>query len=513
MLDTDLEDEFKGETVHTRPVVADNKHLTYLIVGTGFGGMCMAIKLQRRGETNFLMLERAQEAGGTWRDNSYPGAACDVPSHLYSFSFEQNPDWRTKYPEQPELYKYVQHVVHKYDLRRYMKFDHTVSEMRWLDDQQHWQVTTNHGVYTADYLITATGGLAHPKLPDITGVERFKGKVFHSSQWDHDYDLQGKEVAVIGTGASAIQFVPEVAKEVKKLTLFQRSANWILPRPDRKITRVEKWLFRYVPPVRWMYRQWIYWTHEVRVLGIVVNPKLIVAYKWLANWHRKRQVKDKALREKLTPDFQLGCRRILVTNDWYPAIVRDNVDLITTGIQEITEDAVIDSDGTQHKVDALILGTGFYSAENPIAEYTYGRNGVCLGDTWDKTGEEAYLGESVKNMPNFSMINGPNAALGHSSVILMIEGQARHIDKGLRWWKDNGKPVIEVKPEVVDKFNTKLQKGLSKSVWSSGCKSWYHNKHGKITTLWAGFTFTFILKAWRWKKGEYNATAKRLEQK
>ncbi|MGH9792077.1 MAG: flavin-containing monooxygenase, partial [Candidatus Acidiferrales bacterium] len=290
------------------------------IIGTGFAGLCMAIKLKQEGRQNFVLIERGQSVGGTWRDNHYPGAACDVPSHLYSFSFEPNAQWSRKYPTQPELYRYLKGIAEKYALLPHIRFGTKLLGAEYDEAGEFWRVTTSQGVITARAVVSGAGGLAELKLPDIPGVEKFAGKTFHSSQWDHSYDLRGKRVAVIGTGASSIQFVPAIADQPARMDVYQRTPNWIIPRPDRAYSRLEKTLFRVLPFTRWLHRNWIYWTHEARVMGMVIHPGLMKIFQILAERHIKKQVADPALRAKVTPDYTIGCKRVLISNDWYPAL-------------------------------------------------------------------------------------------------------------------------------------------------------------------------------------------------
>ena len=472
------------------------------IIGTGFAGLCMAIKLKQDGQDDFVVLERAGSVGGTWRDNNYPGAACDVPSHMYSFSFEPNPNWSRKYPTQPELRAYLEGVAQKHGLLPHIRFNSKLLSAEWNEAEQIWVIQTSQGMVKAHKLVSGNGGLAEPKLPDIKGVESFKGHHFHSSQWDHQYDLKGKRVAVIGTGASAIQFVPEIAGKVGRLDLYQRTPNWIIPRPDRPYSTLEKSAFARVPLWRKLHRNFIYWTHELRVMGMVINPQLMKIFQKLAVGHIKKQVADPALRAKVTPDYTIGCKRILISNDWYPAVSRSNVDLITTGIREIRENAIVTADGTVREVDCLIFGTGFYATENPIADVIVGKNGQKLSQAW-VNGEEAYQGTLVKGFPNLFFIVGPNTGLGHNSMVFMIETQVQYIRKLLAQMRNSGDGALEVRADVQDEYNRDLQKRLGGSIWATGCQSWYKHKSGKITALWPSFTFTFWLRLRKLRISEY----------
>ncbi|WP_269621292.1 flavin-containing monooxygenase [Zhongshania sp. BJYM1] len=480
----------------------DVKATQILIVGTGFAGLGMAIRLKEMGISDFIIIERAKDVGGTWRDNRYPGAACDVPSHLYSFSFEPNPDWSRVYPTQPELEAYLRKVADKWQLRPHIRFDHTLSEARYDDTDSSWLVKTSGGNFKSRFVISGNGGLAEPKLPDIPGVEAFAGHHFHSANWDHDYSLPGKRVAVIGTGASAIQFVPEIAGIPAKLSVFQRTPNWLIPRGDRPYSRIEKWLFKHIPITRKIIRAKIYCQNESRVLGMVLHPSLMNLFRRSAIKHIARQVADPALRSKLTPDYPIGCKRILVSNDWYPALQKPNVDVVTKGIREIREHSIITQDNIEHEVDCIIFGTGFYATDNPIAAMIYGRNGEQLSQTW-QNGEEAYLGSSVHGFPNLFFIVGPNVTLGHSSMVYMIETQVQAISRILQASDESNSATVEVKLDVQREYNEGLQKLLGGSIWATGCDSWYKHRSGKITQLWPGFTFTFRRRNRNFKRSDY----------
>lgn len=472
------------------------------VIGTGFAGLCMGIKLKEEGRNDFVLIERGNSVGGTWRDNNYPGAACDVPSHMYSFSFEPNPDWSRKYPTQPELHAYLKGVAEKHQLLPHIRFNHNFLGAAYDETAQLWRIKTSKGELSARVVVSGSGGLAEPKLPDIKGIENFKGHSFHSSRWDHAYDLAGKRVAVIGTGASAIQFVPEIAAKVGRLDVYQRTPNWIIPRPDRAYSKLEKKLFRFLPGFRRLHRGWIYWTHELRVMGIVLHPGLMKIFQKIGERHIKKQVRDPALRAKVTPDYTIGCKRILISNDWYPAISRSNVSLVTDGIREIRENAVVTADGTVREIDCIIFGTGFYATENPIADRIRGSGGQTLAQAWTH-GEEAYLGTLVKGFPNLCFIVGPNTGLGHNSMVFMIETQVAYIMRLLAHLRGEKAGTLEVKAAVQDGYNRRLHERLGGTVWATGCKSWYQHKSGKITALWPGFTFSFWLRSREFRASDY----------
>lgn len=478
-----------------------------LIIGSGFAGLGMAIKLREAGIEDFQILERGSDVGGTWRDNHYPGCACDVQSHLYSFSFEPNPDWTRMFARQPEIRAYLEKCADKYDLRRHIVFGANVQTARYDDASASWTVTTADGrSFKAQVLVSGMGGLSNPAMPNVKGLEKFKGKAFHSAHWDHSYDLAGKKVAVIGTGASAIQFVPQLQKLAGRVDLYQRTAPWIMPKPDREIGQIERVLYRRFPALQNAYRTAIYWALESRVLGFAVNPKLMTLVQGIARSHIKKQIADPTLRAKVTPDYTIGCKRILISNDYYPALAQDNVEVITDSIAEVRANSIVDANGVERKVDAIIYGTGF-KAQDPMPRGTvFGKGGVDLLDAW-KDGPEAYLGLSVAGFPNFFMLVGPNTGLGHNSMVFMIESQVAYVMDALKTMKARQLRAVDVKPDAQVSFNKGIQGKLTKTVWTSGCKSWYVDANGKNTTLWPGFTFVYRGKTRRFKADQYQLEA------
>ena len=465
-------------------------HHDIIVVGSGFSGLGMGIFLKKSGRNDFLILEKSTDFGGTWLDNDYPGAACDVPSHMYSYSFDQNPDWSRFYSGQAEILAYMKKCASKYDLYSH---NSELIEARWSDADKRWQLKTGDGkAYTARVVISGIGGLSRPALPNVKGLDNFKGTMFHSARWNHDYDLTGKRVAVIGTGASAIQFVPQIAPKVDELVLFQRTPPWLVPKPDGVINAGVKKLFNFLPASQNLVRAGIYWQAEAFALGFV-HPKLMVAIEKLARWHLKRQIKDPELREKLTPNYTIGCKRVLFSNNYYPALARDNVKVIAAGVKEVRANSVIDSNGQEHQVDAIICGTGF-DTKDPLGPlHLYGRDGI---ETRSKEGGlSAYLGTTLKDLPNLFMLLGPNTALGHNSIIFMIEQQIRYAISCLDEMDKRGAAEISVKPEVQDAYNERIQAELQKMVWSEGgCKSWYIDEDGKNFTIWPGFTWKYWMR-------------------
>lgn len=478
-----------------------------LIIGSGFAGLCMAIKLREQGIEDFRILERGPDVGGTWRDNHYPGCACDVQSHLYSFSFEPNPDWTRMFARQPEIRAYLEKCADKYDLRRHIVFGANVQGARYDDASATWTVTTADGRrYTARVLVSGMGGLSNPAMPNVKGLETFKGKAFHSAHWDHGYNLDGKRVAVIGTGASAIQFVPQIQKVAGRVDLYQRTAPWIMPKPDRAIGPAERRLYKALPAVQQAYRTAIYWLMESRVLGFAVNPKLMKLVEGVARGHIRKQIADPVLRAKVTPDYTIGCKRILISNDYYPALAQPNVEVITDGIREVRAHSIVDEQGVEREVDAIIYGTGF-KAQDPMPRgVVFGRGGVDLLDAW-KDGPEAYLGLSVAGFPNFFMLVGPNTGLGHNSMVFMIESQVAYVMDALKTMRKQNLRAVDVRADAQARFNAGIQGRLSNTVWAEGCKSWYVDANGRNTTLWPGFTFVYRGKTRRFPAAQYQLEA------
>lgn len=457
-----------------------------LIVGTGFAGMAMAIKLREAGFTDLLIIEKAADVGGTWRDNVYPGCACDIPSHLYSLSFAPKADWSRLYPQQPEIYEYLQMVADNYGLRPAIRFNTALREAAWDERAAHWVVTTSTGVVMARVLVSGMGGLHIPALPNLPGLARFEGKMFHSAQWDHGYDLTGKNIAVVGTGASAIQFVPQIAPQVANLAVFQRTPPWIVPKPDRAIAAWEKKLLAFAP-YRKLFRQFLFLLHEVRVLAFLGNQRALKLASHMAAKHMQQQVSDPVLREKLTPNYQIGCKRVMISNDYYPALARPNVELITDGIAEVRAHSIVDTKGVERPVDAIILGTGFEVTTAYKHWKITGIGGQELGALWDKTGMRAFKGVTVAGFPNFFMLLGPHTALGHNSVVLMIEAQVQYIVDALTQLRAKGLPAMAVAPSAQNTFIDDLKHKLSGTVWQDGgCASWYKDEHGVVSTIWPG---------------------------
>lgn len=469
------------------------KHYKVAIIGAGFSGLGMAIKLKQQRENDFILFEKEKEVGGTWYVNHYPGCACDVPSHLYSYSFAPNPEWSRMFAPQNEIKNYLKNCADNYDLNSHIKLETPISTFTWNEKNNYWQLKADNGsAYTADILVMGAGGLSTPAYPDIEGIDSFKGKVFHSQQWDHDYDLTNKKVAVIGTGASAIQFVPEIQKQVGHLDLYQRTPPWIMSKPDRAMRLSERALFKRLPAVQKALRNSIYWTYEARVLAFSINPKLMNAVKYLALKHIRSSIKDRELRKKVTPDYTIGCKRILMSDEYYPALAQNNVSVLTEGIQKIKSNSIVLTSGEERAVDAIIYGTGFKAAD-PIPEgVIFGKEGTDITATWPD-GPEAYKGTCVTGFPNLFFLMGPNTGLGHNSMVYMIESQIQYVLDALKQMKNNNIVSVDVNKTFQSEFNKSMQDKLSSTVWNEGgCQSWYlHPKSGKNVTLWPDFTWRF----------------------
>ncbi len=463
-----------------------------LVVGAGFAGLGAAIKLDESGLADFLVIDKGASVGGTWRDNTYPGAACDVPSQLYSFSFAPNPEWSRSFSPQPEIHAYLERTARESGVLDRFRFGVTAQDLSYDEDARLWTVVTDAGTVVADVVITGSGGLSEPRLPDIEGIDSFAGEIFHSARWNHDYDLAGKRVAVIGTGASAIQIVPELTKQVAHLDVYQRTAPWVMPRRDREYTKVERFAFRHLPFVQKAYRTGIYWGRECFVPGFTINPKLAAPAAKMASENIDRGISDPALREKVRPHFQIGCKRILISNDYYPALDQDHVDLVTDGIRAITPTGIVTADGITREVDAIVVATGFYTTEQPIAAHVKGRDGRTLADAWREHGMTAYKGTTISGFPNLFQIVGPNTGLGHSSMVFIIESQVAYIVSALQQMGQHRVATVEPTPEAQQSWNDDLQRRMQRTVWNTGgCASWYLDDHGRNVTLWPRTTFAF----------------------
>ncbi|MEU4404728.1 NAD(P)/FAD-dependent oxidoreductase [Streptosporangium sp. NPDC023963] len=461
------------------------------IIGSGFAGLGMAIKLKEAGYHDFVILEKAGDLGGTWRDNTYPGCACDVPSHLYSFSYEPGPGWSRMFSPQAEIRDYLRACVEKYGLGPHLRFGAEVAGLEYDDAARRWRVDVAGGEsFTTNAVVSGTGALHVPSLPAIPGRESFAGPSFHSAEWDHSVDLTGKRVAVIGTGASAVQFVPRIAGQVSRLHVFQRTPPWIHPKPDFPLSPRARRLLG-LPGATRALRAAIYWALESRALGFAVDPRLMGAHRKLALRHLADQVPDPALRARLTPGYTIGCKRVLISSDYYPALGRDNVEVITDEVREIREGSIVDSTGRETEVDVLVYGTGFKVTSALDERRIVGRNGRKIQDAW-QDGVQAYYGITVAGFPNLFLLLGPNTGLGHNSVVFMIESQVRYVLGCLRLLSRTRARALDVRPEAQRAHNDRLQDRLNRRVWNTGgCGSWYLDERGVNRTLWPGFTFEY----------------------
>ena len=467
-----------------------------VVVGTGFAGLGTAIALKKAGRHDFVILERADSVAGTWRDNRYPGCACDVPSHLYSFSFAPNPDWSRTFSPQPEIEAYLRKTAADFRVLGHIRFGTELLQARWIAADQQWLVTTNRGELRARHLVLGTGPLSEPSLPAIPGLETFTGTTFHSATWDHGHDLTGENVAVIGTGASAIQFVPHVQRASGQLQLFQRTAPWVMPRRDRAITPAERRLFRALPAAQRLNRAGIYAAREAMLLGFTRARVIMKVGQKVAQRHLESQVSDPVKRAKLLPHFTLGCKRVLLSNDYYPALDQPNADIVTDNIVAVLPTAIVTEDAggarTEHPTDTIIFGTGFRVTSPPVAERILGRDGVRLSELWGSSGMAAHRGLAIAGFPNLFLLVGPNTGLGHTSIVLMVEAQVGYLIDALAQFDARDLGAMEPTPAAQDRWNEAIQRQLQDTVWNTGgCSSWYLDARGRNTTLWPTHTFTF----------------------
>jgi cation diffusion facilitator CzcD-associated flavoprotein CzcO len=460
-----------------------------VVIGAGFGGLCAGIKLREAGVTDFVILEKADDVGGTWRENTYPGAGCDVMSLMYSLSFAPG-RWTRMYAKQAERLDYLKRTAQTRRLREHLRFGREVISSVFDEQTDTWTLRTRNGeTYCARVVIAAPGPLHVPSIPDFPGRDDFRGVSFHSAQWDHDFDPAGKRIAVIGTGASAAQFIPQLAKTAASLSVFQRTPHWVIPKLDRPITDAEHWLFRHVPGVQKAYRYGIYWSHEAAIPGFM-HPRLMPALQAIASAHLRRQVPDPRLRAMLTPNYTIGCKRIVVASDYYPVLQRPNVQLVTAGIERITESGIRTADG-DYPVDAIVYGTGFAISDRMAHERLVGRGGLSIQQAW-RDGMEAYLGVAVHGFPNYFLIMGPNSGGGHQSIVFVIEAQMRYIIECLKLMNRTGSTRIEVRRSSQQRFNERIHAKLAGTVWNSGgCHSWYLDAAGRNRAAWPGSSVSY----------------------
>jgi cation diffusion facilitator CzcD-associated flavoprotein CzcO len=478
------------------------------VIGAGFSGVGAAIALNRDGIDDFVLLEKAGEVGGTWRDNTYPGCACDVPSHLYSFSFAPNPRWSRAYSGQAEIQAYLEDVVRAHDVRRRIRFGSEVTGATWNEAEQRWEIDTTTGRVLARAVISGAGPLHEPRIPDLPGLERFRGTVFHSSRWRHDHDLRGRRVAVVGTGASAIQFVPEIQPDVDRLFVFQRTAPWVLPKMDRPVSRAEQRLFAAMPAVQRAWRAALYGAFELVQLA-QRHPRVMRGMQRLGLRHLRQQVRDPGMRRLLTPEFTLGCKRILMSNTWYPAITASNAEVLATGVQEVREHSIVGADGSEREVDTIIFGTGFHVTDPPIADRVRGRDGRSLAEIWQGS-PQVYKGTTVSGFPNFFLLIGPNTGNGHTSALVVVEAQLDYIVDGLRSLAARGLAAADPTPEAQRRWNDEVQDGLQGTVWNAGgCSSYYLDRNGRNSSIYPWSTIDLRRRLARFDIDAYRTAARR----
>jgi cation diffusion facilitator CzcD-associated flavoprotein CzcO len=484
----------------------EGRHVTVAIIGGGLSGIAAAIMLRRAGIEDVVVLERADQPGGTWRDNTYPGCACDVPSALYSFSFAPNPRWGRFYASQPEIRAYALEVARSHGVLEHLHTSTDMQDAAWDQPAQRWRVRTTRGTLTAQALISATGPWNEPVIPDLPGLDTFEGRVFHSSRWDHAHPLQDARVAVVGTGASAVQFVPRIQTRAERVTVFQRTAQWVLPKPDRAITALEQAIFQRLPLTQRALREAIYYGSELAGFA-ERNPWAMAGFQRIASRHLRRNVRDPLLRAALTPDHTLGCKRILFSNDWYPALTQPNVELVAHPLTEVRPNGVLGADGIERPVDTLILSTGFTITDLPIAARIRGRQGQTLGEQWQGS-PQGYLGTMVSGFPNLFIVLGPNVGNGHSSATVLMEMQIGYLIRALKTLARHGLRSADVRTETQDDFNADVQRRLQKTVWNAGgCSSYYLDANGRNSTIFPGSTLELRRRLSRFDRAAHDLVA------
>lgn len=460
-----------------------------LIIGTGFSGLAAAIKLKQQGEDDFLLLERSSEIGGVWRENAYPGCACDVPSHLYSFSYAQNPNWNHYFARREEIHQYLKDCVKRFELEGKILFGQEMTRAEWDESSCEWQIQTVDSVYQAQYLVLATGHLSEAQLPSLPGLQTFSGESFHSTHWPADFSAKDRKVVVVGTGASAVQFIPQLQRIAKSVTVFQRTPAWILPRNDFAISSLKRELFQKLPFLQNLVRLRIYLKLEFAVMAFL-HPHLMKKAQEKAKAHLYSQVLDAKMRDLLTPKYVMGCKRILLSDDFYPALNQSNVSLVAGEIQKVMSDGVVDSTGAFHAADTIVFGTGFKTQESPIAAKVFSKS-VSLSEVW-REAPKAYLGMTVSGFPNLFLMNGPNTGLGHSSMVYMYEAMAVQLCKTLQYLRSVDADVFEVRSSAQDDYQRKIVKRMRTTVWEAGgCRSWYLDNKGNNISLWPEYSFRF----------------------
>jgi cation diffusion facilitator CzcD-associated flavoprotein CzcO len=478
-----------------------------VVVGAGFGGIGMAAALKRAGIQDFLVVDRADDLGGTWRDNTYPGLACDVPSNLYSFSFRPS-RWSRRFPPREEILAYLRTMAADRGLGPHLRFGSGVTAAEFDERRAVWDLRfEDGGTVQATAVVSAVGQLNRPRLPDIAGRDDFAGPSWHSARWDHGVDLAGRRVAVVGTGASAIQFVPEVAKAAAHVDVYQRSAPYVLPKDDHPYGHAQQALFERFPAARKADRLRIFLYGELLTSGFVLSPKFLAAPMQMWRRQLRTQISDPRLREKCVPDYVMGCKRVLFSNDWYPALERPNVELVTDPIERIAADGVVTAGGTHRPADVIVYGTGFATLDFLAPMAVTGPGGRRLDEAW-REGAEAYLGITVSGFPNFFMLYGPNTNLGGNSIIYMLEGQIAYVLGAIQVLEAEGLDWLDVRPDVQGSFNAWVDAASRTSVWQSGCSSWYTTASGRNTNNWPDHTFLYRYRIRRFDLGDYRVMPK-----
>ncbi|MGQ0625638.1 MAG: flavin-containing monooxygenase [Sporichthyaceae bacterium] len=482
---------------------------TVLIIGAGFAGLGAAVRLKQAGICDFVILERAAEVGGTWRDNTYPGAACDIPSVLYSYPFVQNPRWSQFYSGSAEILCYIRTIVDRFELAPHIRFGQNVTSLAFDSASGTWTArTASRRKFVARSVVMASGPLANPALPAIRGREDFAGKAIHSARWDHDYDLAGKRVAVIGTGASAIQIIPEVVDVAEQVTVFQRTPGWVLPRINYRTPGWNKALFAAVPAAQSLARKATFWAHEGVALGTVWNSPATTVVERVASAHLRLAVGDPWLRRQLTPDFRAGCKRLLVSNDYYPALQRPNCSLVTWPIARISPGGIRTAAGVEHRLDAIVFATGFDVAKTGPPFAITGVGGRTLASDWAR-GAYAYKSVNVSGYPNLFFTFGPNSGPGHNSALVFMNAQIEYLVQAIALMQERGIASLDVRPDVEQAYNSNLQKRLGRTTWNSGCQSWYLTPDGFNSTMFPGFATQYTRQLSRVRLEDYAVTARR----
>lgn len=473
-----------------------------LIIGSGFAGIGMAVRLRERGITDIVILERAPELGGTWRDNVYPGCACDVESTLYSFSFAPNPRWSHSFSSQSEIQEYLLRVATEHGIRPLIHFNEEVTGARWDDVARAWTVRSTSGEWRADAVVMANGALSDPRVPAFPGLEQFGGPVFHTARWDARAELRGKRVAVIGTGASAIQVIPAIQPEVAELVVVQRTPAWVLPRFDHVVPEWRKRLYAAAPFAQRLVRAFLHLRHETLFIPFR-HPHVRRAVEWILRWNLRRQVRDPSLRRSLAPDYGIGCKRLLLSDDYYPAMTRPNVRLVTSPLESVRPDGIVTADGRAHAVDVIVLATGFRVTDPILAPHVVGRGGRSLAESWAGS-PRAYMGTTVTDFPNLFLLMGPNTGLGHSSVVMMAEAQVEHVLGVLGLMAAKGARAAEPRAEAQAGFVRWMDESLASTVWNTGgCDSWYIDRTGRNSVLWPFGVDRFRRTVRRVRAGDY----------